>query len=205
MAQGDGAGHICAVAVVLCAKVHGDKIPRLQLPLPSDAVGHTGIGAGDDNRVKGQAVGAVFIQGGDELGIEPLFRHPRGDLAANLGEGGVGNALGLDHAGQLPGFLRMAAAVEHLLGKKQRDIQPLCKLFMLCDGHILLFDAKLGNPLFRHEGLQIIQRAMGVVRLADVAVRQRTVGGFNIAGVGKKLTPSWQTTAMDSSISAPMP
>ena len=80
----------------------------------------------------------------------------------------------------------MAAAVKHLLGKKQRDIQPLCKLFMLRDGHILLFDAELGDFLFRHEGLQVVQRTVGMIRLANIAVRQCAVGGFDITGVGEK-------------------
>ena len=99
--DGDGAGHVGAVAVLHAAEVHGDEVARRDALVPRDAVGHAALRAGDDDGVEGVALRAVQAHpvgylGGDlplhRAGLQErqdllqgLFRYPlRGDEAPEL-------------------------------------------------------------------------------------------------------------------------
>ena len=142
VAQGHGTGHVGAVAFVENAKVHGDEVPLLQHPVAGNAMGHAGVGARHHNGVKGQAIGAVFIQAVNQLCAKLLLRHPHPDPGQDLGKGLVCDLLGLLHQAQLIGLFLGPESIDGLLAGLQGGGQLLFIGAELLHRQIALFKAQ---------------------------------------------------------------
>ena len=87
--------------MLYAAEVHSDKVPGLYHLVPGHAVRQARLAAGDDDGVKGIALGAVFEHIIDQLRGDLSFGHAGLDYVQHRLQRLFAYALRLDHAGNL--------------------------------------------------------------------------------------------------------
>ena len=87
--------------MLYAAEVHRDKVPGLYHLVPGHAVRQARLAAGDDDGVKGIALGAVFEHIIDQLRGDLSFGHAGLDYVQHSLQRLFAYALRLDHAGDL--------------------------------------------------------------------------------------------------------
>ena len=148
-------------------------------------MGHTAVGAGNHNGIKGQALGAVFIHPVDELRLKLQLGHAGLDNGQRFQKCPVGNFLGLAHPLNLPRLLDSPEAVDSGIAGHQSGIQILLQITELRNGQILLFKAQGGDAKVRNgfvDALGIVPRALNIqnLKIPDILL-----GGLNIPAVSK--------------------
>ena len=146
-------------------------------------MGHTGIGAGDHDGIKGQTVGAILVQAVDQLGAQLLLGHANLNPLQHLGERGVGNLLGLLHNLNLPGLLDATEGVDFALEGNQRGGE----LFLIATefGHrqVVLLEAQLPDA---EVGAALVDKGavtpVGAYH-QDLEALQIVFRGFDVAAV----------------------
>ena len=184
MAERNRARHVGAIAAIEHAEIHGDEIALLQPAVAGDAVRHTGVRAGDDDRVEGQPLRAVFVQAVDQLGAKLLLRHALMDAGADLGEGAVGDVLRLLHTLQLPGLLAVAEDVDLLLDRNEFGVEALFKAAQLADGGIILLEAERVQPELREQLVDDRRQRTACAEIHDREAGDVLLRRLDIAAVG---------------------
>ena len=146
-------------------------------------MGHTGIGAGNDDGIKGQALAAVFIEAVDQLRRKLLFRHALADAAADLRKGAIRDLLGLDHPLQLPRLLGGAECVDPLLRWDEFRVEPGGEAVQLRNGQICLLKAQGRDAEVGNVPVQLSKEVPAEVD--DLKVMDIVLCRFDIAAVGE--------------------
>ena len=126
MADRDRARHIRAVAVHDAAKVHGDKIARLDLFFGRHAVRLGTIGARNHNRVKGHILRPIVQHQIGQPRGDLLFGRARPDVVQHFFERLLSNALRGDDLLDLVVFLAQAQLPEAVLQPHGGRVQRGC-------------------------------------------------------------------------------
>ena len=183
--QGHGAGHVGAVVLVDHAEVHGDEVAGLELPLAGDAVGHGGVGAADNDGGEGQALGAQLVEAVDQLRGQLLLGHADLDPLADLGEGTVGDGLGLAHTLQLVLLLDDPEGVQVRLAGHQPGVELFLVIAELRHSQAVFLKAQ-GEDLEVRDGLvELLDVAVFLGHHADLKALEVLFGGLDVAGVGE--------------------
>ena len=148
-------------------------------------MGQAGVGAGDHDGVKGQPRTAVFVHAVDQLRLELQLGHAGMNPGDNLGEGLVGDGLGLAHQRQFPVLLGAPEVVNGLIVGYQSGVQVLFVVEILLRREIMLLiskrgDAKVGNGLV--EQLNVV---VGPGHFQNLEALQVLFGGLDVAAVGE--------------------
>ena len=185
VADGNGAGHVGAVAHVGRAEVHGDEVALLNDALTGDAMGQAGIGAGYHNGVKGQTGAAVLVHAVDQLRLKLQLGHAGLDAGDDLGKGSVGDGLRLAHQLQLPVLLGAAESVDGLVEGHQLGVQLLVVVEILLCGEVMLLIAKGSHAEIGNGRVQALDVADLPVHLQNLKALEVLFGGLDVAAVGE--------------------
>ena len=184
-ADGDGPGHVRAVALVHAAEVHGDEVPLLHLAHRGDGVGPGAVGAAGHDGGEAHPLGPPghLLEG--ELGGDLGLGHARLDVVQDGGEGLVGDALGLLHDGQLLLVFGAAQAHDEAVGVAELHAgEVVLQVVVLAQGHVAVLDAQGLDVV----GVQELLDEGGVVALAvhddHLGVLHALLGHLGVAGVG---------------------
>ena len=149
------------------------------------AVGHARIGAGDDDGVKGQAVGPIFIEPVDKLCAQVLFCHACADDLLKLRERKVRDLLRLAHELNFPRLLGCAEGIDLLLHRNEHRVQLLLELKERSVAHVRLFKAELFDRMLANDLVDARNVARTGMRHSDRKAGEVLFGGLNVAAVGK--------------------
>ena len=149
------------------------------------AVRHARIGAGDDDGVKGQSVGSVFIESVNKLRAQVLFGHARADDLLKLRERKVRDLLRLAHELNFPRLLGCAEGIDLLLHRNEHRVQRMLELEEGRVGHIGFFEAELFDRVLADDLVDALYLARARMRHSDREAGEVLFGGLNVAAVGK--------------------
>ena len=101
LADGNGTGHIGAVAAPVGAVIHCEEVALPQGTVAGDGVGLGGIGTAGGNGLKGKAIRAQTAHAVFQVGGNLFFGLAGLDEIEDLQEGGIGDAMRLADGGDL--------------------------------------------------------------------------------------------------------
>ena len=184
-ADGNGAGHVGAVATVDAAKVHGHQLPLFHHLPAGDAVGQAPVGTGDHDGVKAHVLGTVMQHEILETRCNLLFRDAGANFLQDVPEGPLGNALGGGHGLQFFAVFHLAQFREHVAGGDEGAVELFPVEIIVLNGHVSVLKAHFLNV----PGFDDLVDESGVAPapgdLRNGGVLHMALRGFGVAGVGE--------------------
>ena len=206
-AQGDGARHVGAVAALETAEVHRDEVAHLDLPVARHAVGHAGVGAGDDDGVEAVAFRAEPQLAVGELGRDLALGHARADERQHFLQRLIGDRLRGLHIFEFLRLLDLAERHDEVLRGHELEAQDalIGEILLIGQAPVLgaeLFNFAVRDELFEnpadrvravvendlHESVEGVVRRLDIARVGDVIPllagdEHRAVRGVEARGI----------------------
>ena len=184
VADGDGSGHVGAVAMLEAAEVHGHEVALVDDLVAGDAMRHTGLFAGDDDGVEGVALAAVEQHAVHQLRRDLTLGHAGLDDAQHFRQRLFADGLRLAQIADLLLGLGGAQLGEYRLRGQKLHSQRLLIAEILGVAQLLLLGTETLHARFLECGLDQREAAVLAVEHLHIAAAGGGVGrGLDIAGV----------------------
>ena len=188
LADGNGTGHIGAVAAPVGAVIHSEEVALPQGTVAGDGVGLGGIGTAGGNGLKGKAIRAQTAHAVFQVGGNLFFGLAGLDEIEDLQEGGIGDALRLADSGDLLLVLEGAHLQDLIIeggGSEELHLrQTGTVLLQAAHGDVVGFDGDGSGAVLLQ---QLAQLVVQLILQDDLGTGDGGLGDLDIAEINDEI------------------